>query len=181
MAWYIPLLIFGARICDVSIATVRTMLMIAGYRYISAVLGALEVTIWVLAVGGVIRYLPENPWALVGYAAGFGVGVVVGMSIENLLAIGYRIMRVVTTVSGGPSVSEALRAKGYAVTRIDGQGRDGPVEIAFLVVRRRDLAAAREIVDAVAPASFITVERAETPKGGVLAVRAAVGPLGRVM
>ena len=78
MPWYIPLVIFAARVGDVSIGTVRTIMMINGSRLGSAILGALEVTIWVLAVGGVLKYLP-NPWAVLGYAAGFGTGVFVGM------------------------------------------------------------------------------------------------------
>ena len=90
MPWYIPLVIFAARVGDVSIGTVRTIMMINGSRLGSAILGALEVTIWVLAVGGVLKYLP-NPWAVLGYAAGFGTGVFVGMSIEDRLAMGFRL------------------------------------------------------------------------------------------
>lgn len=167
MEWYIPLLIFFARICDVSIGTIRTIIMVSGYRLPAAALGVLEVTIWVLAVGGVIRYLPEYPLAVVAYAAGFAVGILMGMRIEEHIAIGYRVVRVVTT-KPGLDLAAKLREKGFAVTRVEGTGRDGPVEIAFTLIRRRNLQRLREAVDAIAPGSFMTVERAETPVGGVL-------------
>lgn len=167
MEWYIPLLIFAARICDVSIGTVRTIIMVSGYRVSAAMLGVVEVTIWVLAVGGVIRYLPESVWAVVGYASGFGVGVLIGMRLEEMLAIGYRVVRVVTT-KPGLDLAAKLRQKGFAVTRVEGTGRDGPVEIAFTLIRRRNLQRLRDAVDEVAPGSFMTVERADSPVGGLM-------------
>lgn len=186
MAWYIPVLIFLARICDVSISTVRTILMLSGARVLPAMLGAVEVTIWVLAVGGVIMYLPSHPLALVAYASGFGTGVLVGMTIEDRLALGYRVVRVICPHSNlpqGKSLSDALREQGYPVTRVDASGRSGPVEMAFMVIRRRDLRRLREQIDEIAPDSFVTVERADTPSGGVFRHHSPLGPrrFGRVL
>jgi hypothetical protein len=135
MPWYIPLLIFIARIGDVSIGTVRTILVLSGYRVTSALLGAVEVMIWVLAVGGVIRYL-NNPLALLGYAGGFAAGVLVGMTIEEKLALGYRLVRIITPRrwegagdrfpgEEGPApvgLAAALRRSGFRATRIEGEG-----------------------------------------------------------
>ena len=84
MAWYIPLLIFLARIGDVSIGTVRTMLMLQGFRLIAAILGVVEVTIWVLAVGGVVTNLTE-PAAIAGYALGFGAWFYLGLFLDDKL------------------------------------------------------------------------------------------------
>ena len=168
MEWYIPVLIFLARICDVSIGTVRTIIMVSGYRIPAALLGILEVTIWVLAVGGVITYLTKSPLAVVAYAGGFAVGILIGMAIEERIAIGYRVVRIVTT-QPGLDLAARLRQSGFAVTRVEGTGRDGPVEIAFTLIRRRNLQRLREAVDSIAPGSFMTVERAESPVGGVLA------------
>lgn len=164
MAWYIPLLIYLARICDVSIGTVRTMLVIAGHRFISALLGFFEVMIWVLAIGGALKYL-DHPLALICYAGGFATGVLVGMGIEQRLALGYRLVRVINT-GGDMHLADSLRDAGYRVTRVDGKGRSGPVEISFLVVRRRRLAGLMEAIAKRAPDAFITVERVERPSGG---------------
>lgn len=166
MSWYIPFLIFAARIGDVSIGTVRTILLVSGHRWAPAVLGAAEVTIWVLAASSVLRYLP-NPWALVGYAGGFGAGVLVGTFIEERMAIGYRLVRIVTT-RPEEAVSAALRAEGFAVTQVSGKGRDGPVEIAFLLIRRREVRRLRGLVDRLSPHSFMTIDSAGTPTRGTV-------------
>ncbi len=164
MAWYIPLLIFMARICDVSIGTVRTMLVIAGHRFVSAALGFLEVIIWVLAVGGALAYL-TNPLALFGYAGGFATGVLVGMSIEERLALGYRMVRIISTRSE-LDISTTLRERGFRVTRVDGRGRSGPVEVAFLVVRRKRMSEVMNAIAEINPEAFITIERVDRPSGG---------------
>lgn len=160
MAWYIPILIFLARICDVSIGTFRTMLVISGHRYISAGLGFVEVVIWTLAVGGALTYLGESVLALVAYAGGFAAGVYVGMFLEDRIALGYRALRI---IANGSHVDLAgkLREHGYRVTRVDGSGRDGPVEIAFCVIRRKRLAEVRELIARFAPSSYVTVERVD--------------------
>lgn len=164
MAWYIPLLIFCGRICDVSIGTLRTMLVISGHRMLAAGLGAIEVVIWILAVGGAIKYLTE--WtALVGYASGFMVGVMLGMWIEERLAFGYRVVRIIST-NGAVKVCETIREKGYRVTQIAGHGKSGQVEIALLVIRRRKLDELRKIVREILPEAFLTVERVEQISGG---------------
>jgi hypothetical protein len=185
MPWFIPLLIFFARICDVSIGTVRTILVMGGYRVTSALLGAVEVVIWVLAVGGAIRYLP-HPAALVAYAGGFATGVLVGMTIEEKLALGYRLVRIITPRGGeaelieapegtggeGPdgefaapppqreNVATALRRNGFRAIRIEGEGADHePVWIVFCAVARRRLRELQAVVAEAAPNAFFTVER----------------------
>lgn len=164
MDWYIPLLIFAARVGDVSIGTVRTMLVIGGHRYLSALLGFAEVSIWVLAVGGTLAYL-DSPIAVCSYAGGFAAGIIIGMWIEERIALGYRLVRIIAT---DPHVDlcGALRDSGFRVTRVDGRGKSGPVEIAFLVVRRRSLNQLRRVTHDIVPEAFIAVERVETPTGG---------------
>lgn len=163
MLWYIPLLIFFARICDVSINTMRTMLVISGHRAIATMLSFFEVVIWVMAAGFALKYL-ENPWAIISYAGGFSAGVAVGMWLEQRIALGYRMVQVVSPATE-LEVSRALRDRGYRVTRVEGNGRDGPVEIAYMVIRRRQLEDVRRVLAEVAPQSFITVERVDLATG----------------
>ncbi|MBX3373046.1 MAG: hypothetical protein KF817_04370 [Phycisphaeraceae bacterium] len=163
MDWYIPILIALARVCDVSIGTVRMILIISGKRWIAAVLGFFEVIIWALAVGGVVRYL-SHPLALVAYGAGFAMGTLLGMAIEDRLALGYRTVRVINA-DRDHRVTEAFHAAGMRATRVDGVGRSGPVEVAFLTVRRRDLKSTLAGVQRLAPNAFVTVERADRASG----------------
>jgi uncharacterized protein YebE (UPF0316 family) len=166
MAWYIPILIFFARVCDVSIGTVRMILVISGRPYISAILGFFEVIIWVLAVGGVITHL-TNPIALVSYAGGFAVGVIVGMFIEERMALGYRIVRAIST-DKTIDLSARLRERGWYVTHVDGKGRSGPVDIAFLLIKRRELSKLRSDVHEIDPKAYISVSHADRPTTAML-------------
>jgi len=164
MAWYIPFLIFGARLLDVPLGTVRMILIVQGHRYIAATLGFFEVAIWALAVGGVIKYLTD-PFALTAYAGGFAIGTLVGMNIEDRLAIGYRTVRVFNP-NGGLQLCDQLRERGYRVTRVAGEGRDGDVEIAFMVLRRRSVPQLFRTIQELAPRAFTTVERCDKANGG---------------
>ncbi|MFT5423143.1 MAG: hypothetical protein ACI89L_000917 [Phycisphaerales bacterium] len=165
MLWYIPILIFLARICDVSIGTVRTVFVISGYRRLSVVLGFFEVLIWVLAVGGVMKNLSE-PLAVVGYAGGYATGIFVGMMVEDKIAIGLRMIRV---INPDPSVHVAamLRERGIRTTRIEGSGQKGPVEVSFTVVRRKRVPEIRQMLAEHAPQAFITIERVDRADGEV--------------
>lgn len=162
----IPLLVFAGRLTDVSIGTVRMIFTINGMRWIPAALGFFEVVIWVLAIGGAVNNL-DQPLVLIGYAGGFAMGTLVGAMIEARLAIGYRI---VTVVNPEPLLNLAahIREGGFAVTRVAGDGRAGPVEVVIAVVKRRALPRLSEHIRAVAPSAFMTVERAERAVAGFL-------------
>ena len=182
MPWYIPILIFLARVCDVSLGTLRTILMVSGLRTLAVVLGVAEVTIWILAVGGVMSYL-SHPLAIVAFAAGFGAGVLIGMMLEEKLALGHRMVRIVSNLSD-VDVSSMLRAEGYRVTRVDGSGMSGSVEIAFTVIRRKQLSQIRQLIKAHAPKAFVSVERVEVAESGQIGVtdsRFGKSLLGRIV
>jgi uncharacterized protein YebE (UPF0316 family) len=151
-----PALIFFMRICDVSLATVRMLLIMRNAKVWAPVIGFFEVLIWVLAAGTAIRHL-DNPWHLLGYASGFGAGNLVGLWLEERLAIGFASVQVFTSAQG-PELAAALRAFGHGVTELRGAGRDGPVDLLLSVVKRRDLPAVRQLVNDLAPQSFISVE-----------------------
>ncbi|MBX3363267.1 MAG: DUF2179 domain-containing protein [Phycisphaeraceae bacterium] len=158
-----PLLIFLARVCDVSLGTFRMILVNQGHKYLAAGLGFCEVMIWVLAVGGAIAH-PLKPLAIVAYAGGFSCGVLVGMTIEQRIAMGYRVVRVISIRNNG-NLCGALRNREWRVTRVDGSGRDGPVEIAFLVIKRRQVSELMQVLHEIAPDAFVTIERVERPTG----------------
>lgn len=153
---YGPLIIFGLRIIDVSLSTMRILLAVRGYKVIVPILGFFEVLVWVFAVGNAIRYL-DSGWHLLGYAGGFATGNVVGLLIEERLAIGFATIRVVST-HAGVEMAEALRTIGFGVTEFGGQGRDGRVEIVYTVCMRRDIPRVVEEVERWDRQAFITVE-----------------------
>ena len=164
MEWYIPALIFVARIIDVSIGTVRIIFVISGRAWIASVLGFFEVLVWAIAVGNMVKFLDHWP-ALLGYAGGFAAGTLAGLAIERRLAVGLRLIRVINPDISA-NVAANLRDEGYRVTRVEGTGRDGPVELSFTVVKRRRAEAVVALVRSISPRAFITVERADSAEGG---------------
>jgi uncharacterized protein YebE (UPF0316 family) len=167
-----PLLIFGLRIVDVSLDTMRVLSAVRGARWVAAGLGFFQALIWLVVVGNAIKYL-DSVWHVLGYAGGFGAGTLVGISIENALAYGVATVRVVSRRAGA-EIAEALRSRGYGVTAFGGQGRDGQVEILNSVVQRQDVEAVMRIVDQWDANAFVTVEEPKLLRGGSVARRAGV-------
>jgi len=164
-----PLVIFVLRICDVSLATLRILLSMRNARLLVPLIGFFEVLIWIFAVGNAIRNL-NSPLHLLGYAGGFATGTLVGLWLEEKLAIGMAIVRVVSRY-GGVELAEALREKGFGVTEYSGQGRDGTVEIVDTVVRRREIASVLREIDRWDPTAFVTIEEPRAIRHGWLQER----------
>src|SRR5918992_3102266 len=164
-----PFIIFALRIVDVSLDTMRVLSAVRGARWVAGGLGFFQAMIWLVVVGNAIKYL-DSIWHVLGYAAGFGAGTLVGISIESALAYGVATIRVVSR-DGAEEIASALRQRGYGVTEIDGQGRDGRVDILNSVVQRQDLEEVMRIVDRWDPGAFVTVEEPKLLRGGSVARR----------
>jgi uncharacterized protein YebE (UPF0316 family) len=150
-----PLLIFFMRIADVSLATVRMLMIMRNHRFLAPIVGLFEVLIWIFAAGVAIQHL-ESPLHVLGYAGGFAAGNWVGLWMEGKLALGLAAMQVFTP-SHGPAVAQALRGIGHGVTEFTGKGRDGPVEVVYSVVKRKDTRRAMEAVHQLDEDAFVTV------------------------
>jgi len=134
----IGLFVFFARICDVSIGTVRTILTVQGRTILSFFLALVEVTIWILVVSTVINQVKDNPVLIVFYSLGYATGNVVGILMERKLAFGIIILKILTS-NGGQDMADFLRRMGQPVTLFEGQGMKGPVSELYIACRRRDL------------------------------------------
>ena len=154
-----PMFIILARVMDVSIGTIRTIVVVRGYRVVAGVLGFFEVTIWVLAVSGVLR---EVTWVkLLAYGTGFGLGNIVGIRIEQALALGNQMVMMISR-GRNHGVAFALRLADYAVTEVPAKGRSGEVAMCFTVVPRDQVAHVTHIAKAVDENTFIVVEDLRT-------------------
>ena len=155
-----PLLIFCLRIVDVSLATVRMLLAMRGVKMLAPVIGFFEVLIWIVAVGSAIKNL-DSVWHVLGYAGGFATGSVVGLALEEKLAVGLASIQVISQ-HGGVELAEALRGRGFGVTEFAGQGREGRVEVVQTVVLRRQVREVITEVDRWDPDAFVSVEEPRT-------------------
>ncbi|HEX5520900.1 MAG TPA: DUF2179 domain-containing protein [Longimicrobiaceae bacterium] len=150
-----PILIFLLRIVDVSLATLRMLMVMRGRKLIAPIIGVFEVLIWIIAVGSAIKHL-DSVWHLAGYALGFGTGTLVGLWIEEKMAIGMATVQIISQ-HGGVELAEALREHGFGVTEFAGHGKEGHVEVLYAAMRRRELPVVFEQVRIWDPNAFVTV------------------------
>ncbi len=163
-------LIFGARILDVSLGVTRIMLMFRGQRKYAAILGFFEVIIFVTALGVVVNSL-DNPINLIFYALGFSTGTYVGGYIEEKLALGYSTLLVIPQSEKSKDVADLLRAEGFGVTRMGGEGKMGPRDVLFITMQRRALRTALSLIDSVDENAFVTVMDTKTTYHGMFSSR----------
>jgi len=153
------LIVFVARVCDVSIGTIRTIVTVQGRTIIAFCLAIVEITIWILVASAVIHQIKDQPLLVVFYAVGYATGNVVGILVERRLAFGMIILRVISR-SAGKAIAEVLRDKGQPVTVLMGEGMRGPVAVLYVACRRRDLKHILKDVKAEDPGAFYVVESA---------------------
>jgi len=152
----LPLLIFLARVLDVSVGTLRIIFVSKGFKGLAAVLGFVESLVWVLAISQVFQNL--NSWATyVAFAGGFSAGNYVGILLEERIAMGNQLIRVITR-RDAEALDDYLRQAGYAVTSLAAEGIEGPVKILFTVCKRRELEKIIGIIKCYNPNAFYTIE-----------------------
>lgn len=161
-----PLVVFMLRVSDVSLATLRMLLIMRNRRLLAPLIGFFEILIWVTAVGIVIQHL-DSPLHIVGYAAGFATGNFVGLMFEERLALGLATIRTVVK-EGGAELAADLRNDGFGVTEMLGRGRSGTVEVLYSVLPRRQVGRALARIDGTAPDSFVVVDEPRRVQRGWL-------------
>jgi uncharacterized protein YebE (UPF0316 family) len=161
----IPLLIFFARICDVTLGTIRVIFISKGIKYIAPLIGFFEVIIWLLAMGQIMNNL-TNVTAYIAYGAGFAAGTFIGMIIEEKISLGLVSVRLI--VPGKPDeLAECLRSHMYGVTLVDGEGAKGKVTMVYTIIKRQDLPFVSGIIQKFHPGAFYSVEEIKTVAEGI--------------
>lgn len=160
------LFIFFARICDVSLATMRTLMVVRGQRLYAALIGFFEVIIYIVALNKIFDNL-DNLLNLLSYAAGFATGNYVGSYLEEKLAVGTFTVQVITLKSP-LELTERLRSMGFGVTVIEGIGREGTRYILQIILKRKQFGVLRREVDQWDNTAFWTIFDARLTRGGVL-------------
>lgn len=149
-------LIFALRVSDMTLDTLRVLVVMRGRKGIAWVLGFFQAMIFVIAITSVLSNL-DNPLNILAYAAGFATGNVVGMLIEERLAIGHIQLSIVSPRRGA-ALAERLREEGYAITEISARGKDGVVTLLSCSVLRKNVSKVQELVNEVDDSAFITAE-----------------------
>jgi len=161
----LPVLIFLARVIDVSLGTLRIIFVSKGRKYIAPVLGFFEVLIWIIAVSRIMQNI-DNYINYVAYAAGFATGNFVGMIIEERLALGIQMIRVFTGDKGSDLV-KSLNNNGYGATSIEAHGAKEKISIIYTIIQRNEMDNVLKIINSYNPKAFYTIEDVKAVNEGI--------------
>jgi len=161
------LFIFFARVIDVSLDVVRILLLMRGRRLSAALIGFVEVSIFIVAISEVISGGIDDPVKVLAYAGGFATGNFIGSLIEEKMALGYISLQVFPDCELADKLAELFRDKGFGVTCVAGEGRSGPRTVMFVTIQRKALTDALDILDTINPEAFYSVSDAKIIRGGV--------------
>lgn len=166
IVWVImPILIFIGGLAYVSFGTLRIIFVARGQRFLSPLLGFIEVSIWLIAISQIMNNV-SNIAAYLAFAVGFAAGNYVGILIEEKMAIGILAVRIILTKNDGV-LKNGLAAAGFGVTTVDAEGVHGKVKMIFTVVRRKDLDQVIKIINESHSSAFYSVEDARSAVEGV--------------
>ena len=165
-SWIIlPAIIFCSRVGDVSLGTLRHVFISKGLRKIVPVLGFFEVLIWIVVVAQVMKNL-NNVACYLAYAGGFATGTYVGLLIEERLALGLQVIRIITHKDAGELVA-ALKKDRHGVTIVDAHGAVGPVKMIFTIIKRKNVQTVVKIIHDHNPTAFYSIEDIKKANQGV--------------
>lgn len=160
----LPVLIFIARVADVTFGTLRIIFVARGLKLLAPVVAFFEILIWLVAIGQIFQNL-GSVINYIAYAAGFAVGNYVGIIVEERMAMGLMLIRIITQYDAGNLIAE-LKSRDFGVTAVDALGKHGPVNLIFLVVKRKDLDTVIGMVHRNNPNAFYTIADVRSARGG---------------
>jgi uncharacterized protein YebE (UPF0316 family) len=156
-------IIMFMRICDVTIGTVRIIMVSQGKRYYAAFAGFFEVLIWIFAMRYVVQHL-DNTINLIGYSIGYSLGNVLGVTVEQKIGIGFLQLNVVSQ-RFSCKIAGHLRNSRYGVTLLPAVGNNGDVNLLFMVIRRKDQKQVIKLIESIDPEAFITAQSSVPYRG----------------
>jgi len=161
---YLPLVIFILRTINLTLSTVRMLVVLRGRKLSAWILAVFQSVLYIISVAGVLSDL-QNPITILAYAGGFATGNVVGMWLENRLAPGQSLLRI-TSSTFGSAIREAIHDQGYGATEIAGTGKDGTVSMLYCFIPRKRVTSLQSIVLGVDPEAFLSVVHVRQLSGG---------------
>lgn len=161
----LPLLIFTARILDMTLGTIRIIFVSRGRKFLAPIFGFFEIMIWLFAIGQIMQHL-TNITYYIAYAGGFTLGIFVGITIEEKMAMGMVAVRVIT-IKDACELIESLKSAGYGVTSFDGQGGTGQVKLIYTTIKRKDTDKVMEIIKMFDTQAFFSIEEVRLANKGI--------------
>lgn len=168
--FWVYIIIFLGKIVEVSLGTLRIVLINRGERLIGSFIALIEITLWLIIAGNVLSDYQSDPLKMLAYALAYALGNYVGSWLEERLAFGLCSMQtVVMDQETSDKICEALRQNGFGVTELTAQGRDDETRFMLISTLRRKLAdEAIALVQGIAPNAMITVSDVKSQRSGYL-------------
>lgn len=165
------LFIFFARVVDMSLDVLRILMLMRDRRVWAAVIGFFEVSIFVLALNEVLKGGLTDPGKIIAYAGGFAMGNYLGSVIESKLAMGFLSIHIIPPKDMVEEFTRLMREEGFGVTSVQGCGRDGERIMLFVMIKRKDLNKALNLINTICPNAFFNVSDARRIHGGVFPIK----------
>ena len=146
--------IFILRLIDMCLDTLRVLFVMRGQRVIVWILGVVTSIIYIVAISNVLSG-KNHPFTILCYGVGYATGNVLGMRLEERMAIGYKQVNIVSQ-NDGREIATALRDQGYGVTELKGEGMNGTVDVVSTSIKRKQVKDVRKIVQKIDEKAFIT-------------------------
>lgn len=167
----LPFLIFFSRIMDVTIGTIRIVMVSKGQKILAPILGFFEVFIWLIAISKIFENL-DNWICYFAYAGGFATGNYIGLTIEEKLAVGIVKIQIITRKKAEKLI-ENMKLAGYGITHHEAQGSNENVSIIYSIIKRTEIQKVEEIVKTTNPKAFYSIEDVKSVSHGVFHPRPA--------
>ena len=161
----LPLIIFIARICDVSLGTIRIVFVSKGKKHLAPILGFFELFIWIVVINEVFKSA-DGIVCYLAYAGGYAAGNYIGLNIEERLAIGSQLVKVFSIKDVTP-LQNSLHEAGFGVTVVEGDGATGKVKILYTVISRKTFDRVEKILKEFDPLVFYVIEDVRTVRSGI--------------
>lgn len=154
----LPLLIFLARVVDVSLGTIRIIFISKGFKLLSLIIGFFEVLVWLTAINQVWSHV-TSMWIYVAYAGGFATGNYVGIWLDEKISLGNSMVRIIIRKNSKRLINE-LKSNGYQMTILNGRSgnEETGIKMIFSVIKRKELKKIVKIIKKVNPKAFYTIE-----------------------
>jgi uncharacterized protein YebE (UPF0316 family) len=166
-------LIFLSKIIEVTIATLRMILISKGYRKQGTMLSFLEILLWTFIASRVIMGITEAPVKGIVFCIGFSVGVYLGSRIEGHIAMGRVLIQTIVSLESAAFITDTLRQKGYAVTTIEAQGRDAGKKVLMIFSYRKGKEEIISEIQKLDNTAMIITNDVSTLHGGTIAAASA--------
>jgi uncharacterized protein YebE (UPF0316 family) len=149
------LLIFALRVLGIAVSTLSTLMTVQGRKVYAVAAGFISSLVYVIAIGKVVTNL-NNVWNIIAYSSGFAVGTLVGMMLDQRMALGFAEVRFIST-ENGHNLADTLRDAGFGVTEMEGRGREETVEVLGVLIPRKEVKNVLKIAKSVDEDAIVTV------------------------